>query len=218
MWQQMNFLHAYIPAIALPAVHGLIFSFCAGVSFLPFAMRKDRAQEAFDCSAWTPRSETEALARQTLDLYHIVRAQLEDEAKLQDDLEDFCEKTILLCRRLRDLTGELSKTDLDELDNQMGALKAKVESVTDAVARKQYEQALANKEKQKKQFESLHNKAERLRAQILHYLSGLENMRFAYANREFRTAGDNKESIEFFLNLTRADNAYDASEAYQQLL
>ena len=218
VWERAGIVQAVIPAFWTPLAHGLIFSFCAGFSFLPYLLQKDRVQEAADSYSWNPRSESEALAQQTVDLYTAIRKQLEDEPKLQEEVESLCEKVVHLCRRLQSLSAELGKTKLDDLRSQADSLKAKMQSVDDPPAKHQYEQAFANKEKQQKQYEALQNKAERLRAQILHYLTGLENMRFAYANREFQTAGDSKETVAFFMNLARADNIYDATEAYRDLL
>lgn len=218
VWERMDLVQSLLPAFWSPLVYGLIFSFCAGFSFLPYLLRKDRVQEAADAHCWQPRSEAEAMVKQTGELYAVVRRQLEDEPKLQDDLEELCERIVHLCKQLQTVTAELARTKPEELEAQAGSLHAKAESVADPVAKKQYEQALSNKRKQQKQYESLQNKAERLRGQILHYLSGLENMRFAYANREFRSAGDSKETLEFFMNVARADNVYDTTEAYQDLL
>lgn len=218
VWERTGFVQMLIPAFWTPLVYGLMFSFCAGFSFLPYLLQKDRVLEAADSHSWNPRSEPEALVRQTVDLYGVIRKQLEDEPKLQGELEGLCERIIHHCRQLQSISAELGKTKFDDLQSQADALKAKAQSVDDPLAKRQYEQAFANKEKQQKQYESLQSKAERLRAQILQYLTGLENMRFAYANREFRTAGDSKETIEFFMNLARADNVYETTEAYQDLL
>lgn len=218
VWQKMDFVLTAIPAFWTPLVFGVMFGFCAGFSFLPYLLRKDKVQEAYDSYAWTPRGEPEAMVKETRDLYATVRKQLEGEVKLQEELESLCERMIHLSRQLQSVHAELASTKFEDLEAQAGSLKARAESTIDPLAKRQYEQALANKQKQMKQYESLQHKAERLRAQILHYLSGLENMKFAYANREFRTEGDTKESIEFFMNLARAENVYDTTEAYQDLL
>jgi hypothetical protein len=199
-------------------VYGVIFGFCAGFSFLPYLLRKDRVEEAVESTHWNARSESETLTKQVEELYRIIRVQLEDEPRMQEELEDLCEKIVHICRQYQDLTIELSKTKLEDLHAQICTLKERVSATADATAKHQYEQTLINKEKQCRQYESLQTKAERLRAQLLHYVSGLENMRFAYANREFRSAGEGKETIEFFMNMARAETAYDASEAYQNLI
>ncbi len=57
----------------------------------------------------------------------------------------------------------------------------------------------------------MQRQAERARAQILNYVSTLENMRFAYAHRGFSSSGDSPENIEFFMNPAklRAENTYE---------
>ena len=218
VWQRMDFVITAIPAFWSPLVFGVMFGFCAGFSFLPYLLRKDKVQEATDSYAWEPRGEPEAMVKETRVLYTAVRKQLDGEAKLQEELENLCERMIHLSRQLQSVSAELAGTKFEDLEAQAGSLRARAETTNDPLAKRQYEQALANKQKQQKQYQSLQCKAERLRAQILHYLSGLENMKFAYANREFRTEGDTKESIEFFMNLARAENVYDTTEAYQDLL
>jgi hypothetical protein len=106
------------------------------------------------------------------------------------------------------------------LKKQIEQQEEKIKSAEDAIVKQRYQHTLSNKKKQKEQYDNLKLQEERLRAQVLHYISALENMRFSYTNQEFSNATEGCESIEFFLHMaeTRADNVYETSEAYQKLL
>jgi hypothetical protein len=125
-----------------------------------------------------------------------------------------------MCHRLQKISDELRKTNPDLLRKQIEEQEEKIRLTEDSVVRERYQHILGNKKKQKDQYDNLKLQEERLRAQVLHYISALENMRFAYTNQEFSNASEGCESIEFFLHMaeTRADNVYETSEAYQKLL
>ena len=163
------------------------------------------------------------MASQARDYYRQVKQQVEErsaDSKIKEELREFTEKTIHLCHDFQEITRELSRTSELDVVEQAKQLEQRLRSVTDLVARRQYEQALANKKKQLERYQGLHSHAERFRAQVLNYISALENMRFAYTNRKFNSAGDTAEGIEFLMHITdnQADNVYDTSEAYQRLL
>lgn len=222
VWQQIP-LDVPIPVQLLPGLHGMLFGFCVLFSFLAYSLRKDKVQEAVEGYSWKGPSESTTMAEQTREIYGAIQQQVrkrEGSSKIKNELEEFSEKLIHICHRLQKISDELRKTNLETLNRQIEELEEKISSTEDIVARQQYQHTLGNKKKQKEQYENLRLQAERLRAQVIHYISALENMRFAYTNQEFSDATAGCESIEFFLHMaeTRAENVYQTSEAYQKLL
>ncbi|HEY4492425.1 MAG TPA: hypothetical protein VI958_10540, partial [Acidobacteriota bacterium] len=141
------------------------------------------------------------------------------EAKVKEELEKFAEETIRLCYRMQQICKEIEACDPVILAQQMSELEKKVEATEDPPARRQYEQALASKRKQQEQRDAMKTQAERLRSQAMNYVSTLENMRFAYANRHFSSATYGSAGIDFFLQMTQthADNVYETTQGYLKL-
>lgn len=222
-WQYVPLAILPLPQLTLPAVHGMIFGFCALCSFVVYLLRKDRVTEAVESYDWKVPSETANMAKQAGELYSALRQQLkkrEGSSKIAEELEEFTEKLIHMCDRLQKMSAELQNFKAVTIANEIADYEKRISNVSDPILRRQYEQTLTNKRKQNEQYENLRLQGERLRAQILHSISALENMRFAYANEEFRTAAAASDGIEFFLHLaeTRTENVYQTSEAYQKLL
>lgn len=222
VWQQISF-DIPIPLQFMPGLHGMLFGFCVLFSFLAYSLRKDKVQEAMEGYSWAGPSESTAMAEQTTEIYGAIQKQVrkrEGSSKIKNELEEFTEKLIHMCHRLQKISNELRKTNPETLNKQIEEQEEKIKSTEDSIARQQYQHTLGNKKKQKEQYENLRLQAERQRAQVIHYISALENMRFAYTNQEFSEATAGSESIEFFLHMaeTRAENVYQTSEAYQKLL
>jgi len=220
VWQQMLLMEQIVPQVLLPLAHSLLFSFCMLISFLVYSLRKDPVEEAVDNYTWKTPSEPATMVHQTRDLYKQLRTQIPQKDAIRQELREFAEKTVHLCYHWQQLSIELAGSNPDAVEQQIVKLKETLDSTTDPPAKNQYEKALENRRKQREQFQRLKLQAERLRAQIFNTTTALENMRFAYANREFANNNDNAETIEFFVHMatTRTDNVSETSEAYQRLL
>jgi hypothetical protein len=222
-WQYIPLTILPLPHLTLPAVHGMIFGFCALCSFVLYLLRKDRVTEAAESYEWKIPSETANMAKQARELYSALRQQLkkrDGSTKIAEELEEFTEKLIHMSDRLQKILAELHKFKADAIAAEIADYEKRIADVSDPILRRQYEQTLINKRKQNEQYDNLRLQGERLRAQILHSISALENMRFAYANEEFNSANAGADGIEFFLHLaeTRTENVYQTTEAYQKLL
>jgi hypothetical protein len=221
-WQSFVFVERWIPSSISPAAYGAIFGFCAGASFLPWALRKNEVEEAYQECNWKLDHECDLLSSQARDLYNELDRLLKQqkrETKIRKEVEEFTARILGLTKQLREMKLEMTRMDIQHIEKEIAALEVKVQATEDAVAKQQYERAMANRIKQKEQCYSLLQKLERVRAQITHCITGLENMRFAYANHEFN-AGESAESINFYMNMAanHAENTYEASEAYQRLI
>jgi hypothetical protein len=219
VWQQIAFVNQFVPFQLSPALHGALFAFCFLCAFLPYHLKKDSVADAIASYSWKRPSEIATIVEQTEWLYNKLRTQIPTKPN-QAELTEFCERLIHLCYRLQEIQKEVAGVDLGSLQQQIYELEQKAQRVSDAMARKQYEHALSNKRTQLRQHDALRNQSERIRAQILNYVSALENMQFAYANQRFSSSSDSTESIDFFLHMAnnRAENVYETSEAYQKLL
>lgn len=221
-WQSFVFVERWLPSMISPAAYGAIFGFCAGISFLPWLIQKNEVESTYEACNWKLDHETDLLAAQSRDLYReldrLLKQQKRD-LKIRKEVEEFTARILRLSKQLQEMKSELSRMDLQYIEQQIQSLQAKIHSTEDVIARQQYERASNNRVRQKEQCQSLLQKLERVRAQITHCITALENMRFAYANQEFNT-GDGAESIDFFMNMAanRADNAYETSEAFQRLM
>jgi hypothetical protein len=120
---------------------------------------------------------------------------------------------------LLEISREVDASDPAAIEEQLQQLQKKAQDVSDPMARKHYEHASASKRRQKEQLDALRMQAERIRSQSIHYVIALENMRFAYTNRQF-TNSSVPAGIDYFLQMTqtRTDNIYETSEAYARLL
>lgn len=221
-WQSFVFVERWLPSMISPAAYGAIFGFCAGISFLPWLIDKNEVESIYEASNWRLDHETDLLAAQAKDLYReldkLLKQQKRD-IKIRKEVEEFTARILRLSKQLQEMKLELSRMDVNHIDQQIQTLQAKIHSTEDAIAKQQYERAMNNRVRQKEQCQSLQQKLERVRAQITHCITALENMRFAYANQEFSSA-EGAESIDFFMNMAanRADNAYETSEAFQRLM
>ncbi len=221
-WQSFVFVERWLPSMISPAAYGAIFGFCAGISFLPWLIQKNEVESTYEACNWRLDHETDLLASQARDLYReldrLLKQQKRD-LKIRKEVEEFTARILRLSKQLQEMKSELSRMDIQNIEQQIQSLQAKIHSTEDPVARQQYERAANNRVRQKEQCQSLLQKLERVRAQITHCITALENMRFAYANQEFN-AGEGAESIDFFMNMAanRADNAYETSEAFQRLM
>jgi hypothetical protein len=221
-WQSFVFVERWIPSAVSPAAYGAIFGFCVGASFLPWSLRKNEVEEAYEESNWKLDHEADLLSSQARDLYNELDRLLKQqkrESKIRKEVEEFTARILRLTKQLQEMKLEMTRMDIHHIEKEIEILKVKIQSTNDVVAQQQYERAMANRVKQKEQCYSLLQKIERVRAQITHCITGLENMRFAYANHEF-SSGESVESIDFYMNMAanHADNTYETSEAYQRLI
>ena len=214
VWQQIYFFGSAIPQQLLPILHASAFSFCLLIAFCVYLLEKDRVQQAYDHYQWKPGSEEAGIAAQTLAMYGQLKGRLPKE-----QLQEFVEKIIHLSHQLQEVSADTSRVDPESLERQIGEMQEKQQSMTDAVAAKQYKQALQNKIRQREHYAGLIVQSERIRAQILNYLSALENIRLAYANRDYKDGGENRDTVEFFMNMAKmqAESACDNAEAYERL-
>ena len=214
VWQQMLFVQSILPEWILPAIPGSLLGFSLCCSFLIYRLKKDAVQEAYDHYDWNSESEPRLLATQILDAY----GQIKD-ASQSEELRNLSEKTVHLCHQLHEIFVELKRTDVERLEEQIREMDHRMTSAKDPVAKRQYEQALANKTKQKEHYENLRTQCERIHGQILNYLSALENIRLAYANRHFKNNGENRDLVELFLNVAKmqAETAAENAEVYEKL-
>jgi hypothetical protein len=221
-WQQMYWITAPLPSALTPLPAAFVFAFCSQCSVLPYLIKKDAVHTAFDSCDWESKTESELLALEVRELYQKIKVLLREhpaESKVREELETFAEQTILLCYRMQQICTEIETSDDATLEQQISDLEQKVDATHDLPTRRQYERALASKRKQKEQRNGLRLQAERLRSQAINYVSTLENMRFAYANRHFSSATNGNTGIEFFLQMTQThtDNIYETTEAYLKL-
>jgi hypothetical protein len=221
-WQSFVFVERWLPSAISPGAYGAIFGFSAGISFLPWILRKNEVEEVYQDCNWKNDHESDLLSSQSRDLYTELDKLLKQqkrETKIRKEVEEFTARILRLTKQLQEMKMEMSRMDVQHIENEIEALQVKIQATNDVVARQQYERAMNNRIKQKEQCHSLQQKIERVRAQITHCITGLENMRFAYANQEF-SSGESVESIDFYMNMaaTRADNTYETSEAYQRLI
>lgn len=214
IWQQMLFFNAVLPLWLLPAVPGSLLGFSLFCTFLIYKLEKDPVREAYDHYKWNAGGEGQLLATQVLEAY----AQIREDSQ-QGELRDLSEKTIHLCHQLQEIFAEVKRMDPDRLEEQIKEMEERVISAKDPVAKRQYEQAMANKTKQKEHYETLRTQFERIHGQIVNYLSALENIRLAYANRNFKSNGENREVVELFLNVAKmqAETAAENAEVYEKL-
>jgi hypothetical protein len=214
VWQQMLFFNAILPQWLIPAVPGCLLSFSLFCTFVIYRLEKDPIREAFDHYEWTPNGEARNLATQVLEAYDQIR-----EESRQGELRDLSEKTIHLCHQLQEIFAEVKRTDMDHLEKQIQDMEDRAISAKDPVAKRQYEQALGNKTRQKEHYEALRTQFERIHGQIVNYLSALENIRLAYANRNFKSSGENRDVVELFLNVAKmqAETAAENAEVYEKL-
>lgn len=222
-WQQIDILHGIMPYQLDSLLHAAIFSFCIAISLLPYYLIKDSVLSAFESYNWTERSEPARMASHAKDLYEAVKVDLRKQqfdGRALDELEEFSQKMIHLCHQLQEINSGLSRIDLETLEADIKELKQKAENTADGFSKKNYDRALKNREKQKEQCEALQLQAERIHAQILNYVSALENVRFAYTHRHFSSAEQGTEGIEFLLQMAKnhAESVYETSEAYQKLV
>jgi hypothetical protein len=221
-WYQLSAGVYWLPPALSPLLPGAVFAFCFYFSFVVYLLRKDPVEEAFDHYTWEQRSESLQIASQTRDLYQKIKTQLQTpdaEPRVKEELENFAEQTIHLCHRLLEISREVDASDPAAIEEQLQQLQKKAQDVSDPMARKHYEHASASKRRQKEQLDALRMQAERIRSQSIHYVIALENMRFAYTNRQF-TNSSVPAGIDYFLQMTqtRTDNIYETSEAYARLL
>lgn len=222
-WQQIDFMTGLIPMQLSHVIHAAIFSFCIACSLLPYYLVKDAVLSAFESYPWLEPSEPARMAIQAKQLYESVKSELRQKQFDQNalkELEEFSEKMIHLCHQLQEMNMTLSSIDIESLEDQIASLREKVEKTIDVSSKRNYEKALLNREKQRKQCEALQIQAERVHAQILNYVSALENVRFAYTHRSFSSSEHETEGIEFLLQMAKnhAENVYETSEAYQKLV
>ena len=221
-WQSFVFVERWLPSAISPAAYGAIFGFCVGVSFLPWSLRKNEVEHAYQESNWKLDHEADLLSSQSRDLYTELDRLLKQqkrESKIRKEVEEFTARILRLTKQLQEMKMEMTRMDILHIEKEIAALKVKIEATPDVVARQQYERAMENRIRQKEQCFSLQQKIERVRAQITHCITGLENMRFAHANQKF-SSGESAESINFYMNMAanHADNTYETSEAYQRLI
>lgn len=222
VWQQIDFLGGLIPFQIYPLLHAAIFSFCVALSFLPYYLIKDSVLSAFESYTWQ-HSEPAGMAIHAKDLYQQVKLELRRQhfdERVLEELEEFSEKMIHLCHQLQEMNQVLLKIDPQFLAAEIADMRQRVETARDSFLKKNFERALLNREKQKEQQEALQLQAERIQAQILNYISALENVWFAYAHRHFTSSEQGTEGIEFLLQMTKnqAESVYETSEAYQKLV
>lgn len=222
-WQQMDPFPALIPFELSPMLHAGIFSFCIACSLLPYYLIKDSVLSTYESYPWLERSEPARIALQAKDLYEAVKTELRKQRfdeRVIEEVEEFSEKMIHLCHQLQEINDALSHIDTEQLAGEIAELERKVETCPDPASKKNYQKALANRRKQKEQYGALETQAERIHAQVLNYISALENVRFAYTHRHFSSAEQGTEGIEFLLQMAKnqAENVYETSEAYQKLV
>ncbi len=154
------------------------------------------------------------MAAQTVEIYAQLKTKLPKE-----QFQEFVEKIIHLSHQLQAVTADILRVNPELLEQQINEIREKQQSTGDAVAAKQYKQALQNKMRQKEHHAGLIVQSERIRGQILNYLSALENIRLAYANRDYKNGGENRDTVEFFMIMAKmqAENACDNAEAYETL-
>jgi hypothetical protein len=221
-WQQMNPFYTVFPSMLLPLLHAAIFAFCLLCSFLPYYLIKDSVLSAFDSYLWQDRAEPARVALQAKKLYESVITELRKqcfEERVLDEIEEFSEKMIHHCHQMQEINAALSQVDLQQLSEEIGLLEAKIAACSDLSSKRNYEKALTNRKKQRSQYEALEVQAERIRSQVLNYISALENVRFAYAHRHFSSTDQGTDGIDFLLQMAKnqAENVYETSEAYQKL-
>ncbi len=205
-WQSIPEVNSLLPYPFSTLLHAAVFAFCLQFSLLPYQIRKDSVLEAFSHYSWGASTEALKLAEETTGLYTQVKQQMkerENNAKLRLDLEEYTERVIHQCFRLQQIGKELVATHVTSLDRQIEELKQRIEQTQDFNTRLQYEQTLSNKQKQKEQYEALQVRQDCLRAQILNFISSLENVRFAYANQDLKNSSVS-ENIEMFMDVVRA--------------
>jgi hypothetical protein len=184
---------------------------------------KDAVLSAHESYVWRDRSEPALISLQAKNLYESVKTELRKQRydeRVLEEIEEFSEKMIHLCHQLQEINDALTQADTEKLADEITALEQKATSCKDPTSRKNYEKALANRRKQKQQFEALETQVERIRAQVVNYISALENVRFAYAHRHFSSAEQRTDGIEFVLQMAKnqAENVYETSEAYEKLM
>jgi hypothetical protein len=222
-WQQIDPFHIWIPFELSPVLHAAILSFCIACSLLPYYLIKDSVLSTYESYPWQERSEPGRIALQAKDLYEAVKTELRKQRfdeQVIAEVEEFSEKMIHLCHQLQEINDALSHVDTEHLEGEIAELELKVETCSDLASKKNYQKALTNRRKQREQHEALATQAERIRAQVLNYISALENVRFAYTHRHFSSAEQGTEGIEFLLQMAKnqAENVYETSEAYQKLV
>jgi hypothetical protein len=214
VWQQMLVFNDVLPPWLIPAIPGSLLGFSLCCTFFVYRLKKDAVREAYDHYKWNSGSEAHSLAMQVLQTYEQIHG-----VEREDEVRDFCEKTIHLCHQLQEILVEAGNTDTVRLEEQIHEIEQRITDTKDAIAKRQYEQTLANKKKQKEHHDHLLIQCERIHAQILNYLSSLENIRLAYANSHFKSNGENRDVVQLFLNLVKmqAEAAAENAEAYEKL-
>lgn len=215
VWQQMYFLSSALPQSLLPILHAATFSFCIVIALSIYLLEKDRVQQAYEHYNWMPRSEETMFAGQATDIY----AQLKNRLP-KEHFTEFAEKIVHLCHQLQEISAEIAQCSPETIEQEIREIRNKKEITGDAVACGQYDQALRNKIRRREHYSGLQIQSERIRGQILNYLSALENIRLAYANRDYKSGAENKDTVDFFMNMARlqAESACDNAEAYERLV
>jgi hypothetical protein len=222
LWEQSSFLTSSLPAVVVPLLHGTLFAFLLYCSFVVFVLKQNRVTVAMQEAVWEKAGEAVTMALHARGLYDKLRVSLpdgEEKARASEELEVFTAKVIRLCYNMQELSRQNAQNDPVHLEREMNDLQKKIEETRDSVAGQQYKKALFNKEKQKEQHQRMMVQEERCRAQVLNYVSALENLQYSYAHHRMNNAGSGRETIDFFLHIAevQAENQYQSSEAYQHL-
>lgn len=222
LWEQSSFLTTSLPAVVVPLLHGALFAFLLHCSFVVFVLRQNRVAVAMETAVWEKGGEAVKMATHARDVYDKLRVSLPDgveKPRATEELEGFTEKVVRLCYNLQELSRQNEQNDPIHLEREIGDLQKKIEETQDSVAGQQYKKALFNKEKQKEQHQRMVVQEDRCRAQVLNYVSALENLQYSYAHHRMNSAESGKETIDFFLHIAevQAENQYQSSEAYQHL-
>jgi len=206
-WERLTHIQTLIPYPWTNLIESGVLAFCTLFALLPYQIRKDSVVEAFEHYGWKTSTDAFRLADETVQLYQKIKRMMkahEQNPAIAQDLEDYTQRIIHQCFQLHRIHAELNGISVVALEKQIAALKEKLASVDDAAAKQQYEQTLANKEKQVEQFEKLRRSQERLHAQIVNYNSSLENIRLAYSHQDFAGSSAATENIEMFMDGIKA--------------
>jgi hypothetical protein len=206
-WEDITRAQTLVPYPWTIVIQSAVLAFCVTFALLPYQIRKDSVHEAFDLYAWKTSTDAFRLCVETVDLYDKIKQLMkahEQNAKIREDLEDYTERVIHQCFQLQQIHAEISSISIASLEKQIVTLKEKLESVDDTSAKQQYEQALANKQKQVEQFEGLRRSQDRLHSQVLNYNSSLENIRLAYSHQDLMQSSAATENVEMFMDAIKA--------------
>jgi hypothetical protein len=175
---------AHLPPWITAGASGAAMAFIGVLGLLPrhVEIGHNRVEDAYAACRAQLSGEVLELADRGMAVWQKVDQTLEHDSSVRKAIEDSVVRLFDVARKWASVESDGARTPADLLVERMEAIQAKMEKITDPIARGQYEQAHAALAEQLRYLREIATARERVIARMHHYLAAMERLRFAVIN------------------------------------